>query len=73
MFGTVRTEAYHRQIPPVLPETDTSPSLVRHQYRYRTLRYVRYYIDASTAGTGADFRTDAGHLGTVGTTSIPLR
>ena len=38
VFGTVRTEAYRRYIPPVLPVPGTSVSSVRHQYRYRTLR-----------------------------------
>ena len=38
VFGTVRTEAYLRYIPPVLPVPNTSVSSVRHQYRYRTLR-----------------------------------
>ena len=36
VFSTVRTEAYQRYIPPVLPVPDTSVS--SHQYRYRTLR-----------------------------------
>ena len=49
VFGTVRTEAYRPCVPPALPAPDTSVSSVRHQYRYRTLRYVRYDI---TTGTG---------------------
>ena len=61
VFGTVRTEAYRRYIPPVLPVPDTSVSSVRHQYRYRTLRYVRY-----------DINTGTGHFGKFGTTSIPV-
>ena len=38
VFGAVRTEAYRRYIPPVLPVPDNLVSSVRHQYRYRTLR-----------------------------------
>ena len=60
VFGTVRTEAYHRYIPPVLPVPDTSVSSV-HQYRYRALRYLRYHINTAT-----------GYFGNVGTTSIPV-
>ena len=85
VFGTVRTEAYRRYLPPVLPVPDSSASSVRHQYRYRTLRYVRYDINT---GTG-HFRkfdiiripcrryryrlyTGTGHFGKFGTTSITV-
>ena len=61
VFSTVRTEAYHRYMPPVLPVPDTSVSSVQHQYRYRTLRYVRY-----------DINTVTGHFGKFGTRSIPI-
>ena len=61
VFGTVRTEAYRRYLPPVLPVPDSSASSVRHQYRYRTLRYVRY-----------DINTGTGYLGKFGTISIPV-
>ena len=37
MFGTARTEAHRRYIPPVLPEPDTAVSSVRRQYRYRKI------------------------------------
>ena len=66
VFGTVRTDAYRRYIRPVLPlpnhfgkfgtisipVPDTSASSVRHQYRYRTLRQVRYDISTGTENTG---------------------
>ena len=58
--GCVRYGTY-RGVPPVLPVPGTSVSSVRHQYRYRTLRYVRYNINTGT-----------GHLGMFGTTSIPV-
>ena len=38
VFGTVRTGAYRRYIPPVLPVPDTTVSSVRRKYRYRKLR-----------------------------------
>ena len=60
VFGAVRTEANRRYILPVLPVPDTSVSSVRHQYRYRTLRWVRY-----------DINTGTGHFGKFGT-SIPV-
>ena len=44
-----------------IPVPDTSISSVRHQYRYRTLRYVRY-----------DINTGTGHFRKFGTTSIPV-
>ena len=47
-------------IPPVVPVPDPSVSSVRHQYRYRTLRYVRY-----------DVNTRTGHFGNCGT-SMPV-
>ena len=39
LFGTERTKAYRRHIPPVLPVPDTWVSSVRHPYRYREYRY----------------------------------
>ena len=57
VFGTVRTEAYRRHIPPVLLVPDTSVSSVRH----RTLRQLRY-----------DINTGTGHFGKFGTTWIPV-
>ena len=52
---------YRRYIPPVLPVPATWVSSVRHQYRYRTLRKVRYNINTGT-----------GHSGKFSTTSIPV-
>ena len=60
MQGCVRYGTY-RGIPPVLPVPDTSVSSVRHQYRYWTLRQVRYGINTGT-----------GHFGKFGTTSISV-
>ena len=45
---------------------DTAVSTVRYQYRYRTLRYVRYDMDTGTAGAGMDVCT--GHVGKFGKT-----
>ena len=59
--GAVRTEAYRRYIPAVLPAPDTLVSSVRHQYRYRTLQQLRY-----------DINTDTGHFDNFVTTSIPV-
>ena len=44
-----------------IPVSDTSVSSVQHQYRYQTLRYVRFDIDIGT-----------GHFGMFGTTSMPI-
>ena len=44
-----------------IPVPDTSVSSVRHQYRYRTLRSLRY-----------DINTGTGHFGKFGTTWIPV-
>ena len=44
-----------------IPVPETSVSSVRHQYRYRRLRQVRY-----------DINTGTGHCGKFGTTSIPV-
>ena len=61
VFNTVCPEAYRRYIPPVLPVPDTAVSQVRHHYRYRKLRYVRY-----------DINTGTGNFGEFGTTSTPV-
>ena len=55
-----------------IPVPDKSVNSVRHQYRYRTLRYVRYDMDAGTAGTGTGFHTGTGNVGKFGTASIPV-
>ena len=55
-----------------IPLPETLISSVRHQYRYRTLRYVRYDVNTGTGGAGTDFRTGTGHFGMFGTTSIPV-
>ena len=43
-----------------IPVPDTSVTSVRHQFRYRTFRYVRY------------INTGTGHFGNFSTTSIPV-
>ena len=54
-----------------IPVPDTSVSSVRHQYRYRTLRKVRYDMDTGTTGTGTGLDASTGHFGNFGT-SIPV-
>ena len=71
MFGMVHTEACRRLIRPAIPVPYTSVSSVQHQYRFRTLGYVRYDMDTGTAGTSTDFHTCRGHLGKFGI-SIPV-
>ena len=58
-FGTIWIPVPSVPIQTFIPVPDTSVSSVQHQYRYRTLRYVRY-----------DSNTGTGHFGKFGTTSI---
>ena len=52
-----------------IPVPDTCVTSV-HQYRYRTLRWVRYGINTGTPGTGKDVCT--GLVNGIGTTSMPV-
>ena len=60
-FGTTWVPVPPVPVQTFIPVPETSVTSVRHQYRYRTLRYVRY-----------DINTGAGHFGNFGTTSIPV-
>ena len=60
-FGTIWIPVPPVPVQTFIPVPDTSAISVQHQYRYLTLRYVRY-----------DINTGAVHDGKFGTTSIPV-